>query len=183
MPKVSINLVFDDASQESICDLWRRIDSHGLQVPGLTGYRPHITLSAHEAEAPDDWVRELAQVAHRSKPFPVRIDTVGSFVDNGVLYLGPRVSADLLELHHSVHEHILSASGSLPIAEFLYPNQWVPHITITTGKSIDELPSSLEIILREYQAIEAVATDLTVRIHPSTDDYLLFRLGSSEAAS
>ncbi|MEW6232128.1 MAG: 2'-5' RNA ligase family protein [Chloroflexota bacterium] len=177
MPKVSINLVFDASSEGRIYELWRRLEAQGLMVPGLTGYRPHITLSAYEAEAPDDLIGDLADVAHRHRGFPVRLDTVGCFVDHAVLYLGARVSRDLLGLHHSVHEHVAATSAAPPVAEFLYPDQWVPHLTIATGRSIEELPAALEILLRSYLPIEARGTDITVRVHPSTEDYLVLSLG------
>ena len=103
-----------------------------------TGWGPHVTLavfdelpgaSAGDGAVPEQVERWLATFAREVHGLTLEFAAVGLFPgDEGVLFLAPLVTAQLLAHHRAFHEP-LPALG-LTSRGYYLPDRWVPHCTI-----------------------------------------------------
>lgn len=138
----------------------------GVRV-SLPRHPPHLTLAAATVGASQlDDVRALvAGAAAGPEPFAVRLDEPGTF-PGGVLWLGPRPSAQLTALQAEVDGRLRAAGHARAFGARSDPELWVPHCTLARRLA----PQALDI---------AVAT-LTDRFRPLTgrvERLLTIRLG------
>jgi 2'-5' RNA ligase len=90
---------------------------------------------------------ELADVAAALRPFPIEFPAVGGFpTSEGVVFLAPVPSLDLLAVQRRVHDRV-AARGAQPYLHCL-PEHWLPHCTIAKQ-------------LRRRQAVSAFRHGLT----------------------
>src|SRR5690349_19315069 len=114
--RIAITLAFDTQAETAIQDIWRRLAEQNIHVPGLiSGYRPHITLSVYETDDIEFYHHALTSFVQTLKPFPLRLDVLGIFPERGVLFLTPRMSQSLMNVHRTAIE----AFGANPIADHL----------------------------------------------------------------
>jgi len=132
----AVELYFDRDTEERIGRLWdvyKERDFTSL-LPAI-GSRPHISLAVFTdviLETLNDVVVEVAQSA---APLELGLAAVAGFPGNeGVLFLAPTVSRELVTLHEALH-HRLQESG-LRANPYYLPGRWVPHCTIAS-----DLPS------------------------------------------
>jgi 2'-5' RNA ligase len=91
--------------------------------------RPHVTLAGWEELDVDPFVAGLQTFAARTGPVSVHLGAVGIFPgDEGVVFIAPRVTAGLLQLHAGFHAR-LGAFGSGPNA-YCTLDTWIPHSTV-----------------------------------------------------
>lgn len=124
-------LRFDPATEEAVRGLWRRIASAGIDVAGLTGHRPHITLAGYEIDRAERYRSRLAEFALGVAPFSVEFGHLGVFPDAGVVFLAPTVNQGLLAVHRALVERFASLAPMKH--DQLLPDRWIPHCTLVIG--------------------------------------------------
>ena len=91
--------------------------------------RPHVTLAGWEELDVAPFTTALQAYAARTAPLGVHLGAVGIFPgDLGVVFIAPRVTADLLGLHAGFHAR-LGAFGS-GLNPHCTPDTWIPHSTV-----------------------------------------------------
>ena len=89
-PKIAyFTLRFDARTERSVIDLWIAMAEEGIELVGLSGHRPHITVSAYETDDVESYIPQLAWIAETAR-FPLRFEAIGVFPHNGVVF--PRIS-------------------------------------------------------------------------------------------
>jgi 2'-5' RNA ligase len=140
---IAVELYFDSASEEIIRDLWRAIAAAGFPSSLLeAGYRPHISLAICESLDVAAIRPALSSFAGNLSPFSCTLSHIGIFPTmQGVLFLGPTVTTELLDLHASFHT--LFASYARDQHEYYLPGRWVPHCTLTYDISTPEIAGAM----------------------------------------
>jgi 2'-5' RNA ligase len=174
--RISFNITFDAESDEAIREMWGRIAARDVVVPGLTGYRPHITLAVYDVAEYASFEAAAESALDTAPGFEVRLDSLGLFIDAGVVFLAARISHSMLSLHRNMIHRFREARQPEVIAEFLLPDAWVPHVTLASFSGKDELSRAIEACHAAWNPITAVAEAVTLRVHPSTEDYRLWPL-------
>lgn len=136
----SIELVFDEATDETIGRQWDALAAAGLPSQGnirSTSNRPHVTLIAADSLDPDV-DHDLARLA----------GVVGMEVNVGALLLfrGRRATAarlvvpstDLLALHAQIFTIAEPHIGGEPLTH-IEPGSWTAHITLARRLTDDQL--------------------------------------------
>ncbi len=176
MPKICFNLVLDSPTEQAIRALWANIANVGNSVPRLTEsrYRPHITLAVYDVKNIDKYEAILAPVASALAPFPVRLEALGIFPEEGVVFLAPRMSHTLFSLHDTVIELF----ASLPeddkpslVSDWYLPDIWVPHATLVGGLSSAYVLKGLKICLHHWIPLQGYVIGMGMRLFPETIDY------------
>jgi 2'-5' RNA ligase len=163
---VSIELLLDPATEESIREEWERLAHAGLSSLGRhpsPSNRPHITLLVRPT-LPDVPFTEV------TAELPVEI-TLG---DPLVFRHGPRavlarrvvVTPELLDLHRAVHDAVPSGAD----APHTTPGSWLPHVTLARRLQVESLPLALALLggersgmaigLRRWDSATATMTPL-----------------------
>ena len=120
----AVELLFDPEAEAAVLDVWRAIrDRTGSSVLFDLASRPHVTLAVHdERDAPQ---LDRAVRAFTAHPVPFELASAGTFPgDEGVAFLAPVVTDEILELHSRWHA---ASPGS---HELYRPGGWVPHCTV-----------------------------------------------------
>lgn len=156
----AVEMYFDRQAEERIGMLWEELASRGIDclLPAV-GSRPHISLAVFEQIDLDRMQEEVERFAARQRPVPLTLSSVGVFpTPEGVVFLAPVVTPELLEAHRRFHERI-EATRSRSRDHYL-PGQWVPHCTIATSLTHDRVPLTLEICGRSRAFGPLVLTEV-----------------------
>jgi len=146
---VYFTLRFDPATEQAVRDLWQRIASTGIEVAGLAGHRPHITLAGYEVDRAERYRATLADFALSVAPFSVELNHLGVFPDAGVVFLAPTVNQRLLAVHRALAERFASPGLAPMKHDHLLPDRWVPHCTLVVGTE----PAALATVVALCQSI------------------------------
>lgn len=122
---VAVELYFDPNTTARIKKLWKRTNSI---LPSL-GAEPHLTLSLNELNALNDLVPLVERFSENQVSIDISLSSIGIFPTNeGVIYLAPVVTQQLLEVHARFHNML--RAHQISVTQYYMPDQWVPHVTI-----------------------------------------------------
>ncbi len=145
MTGFAVVLYFDSATESRVKTLWESLYKEGVNPTLLTiGPRPHISLAVFESVDPAAIREELRTIAEDFSPLTVELSSVGTFAaSEGVVFVAPVVTMDLIELHERFHRHL--AELEIPSDERYKPGNWVPHCTAAIDVTDEQLPAAIEI--------------------------------------
>jgi 2'-5' RNA ligase len=120
----AVELLLDPEAEAAVLEVWREVRARtGSPVLLDLAGRPHVTLAVHDER--DGPQLDRAVRAFQAPETPFLLGSVGTFPgDEGVAFLAPVVTDDLLELHRRWHA---ASPGS---NEHYCPGRWVPHCTV-----------------------------------------------------
>lgn len=136
----AVELTFDEASGERISVLSALIHTQcgGTDLTGV-GAQPHISLAVFDTQPPVGIEPLLAHFAAGMSAFSVHFAAVGTFPGpQGVVYLAPVVTNELLTLHKRFHAQLDAVN--LAGHGYYRPGVWVPHCTVGYGLAAEQLP-------------------------------------------
>ena len=163
-------LRFDAKTERSVIDLWIALAEEGIELVGLTGHRPHVTVSAYETDEVESYFPLLDEFARTTAKFPVTFGALGVFPANGVVYLAPVVTDALCAVHRSLLAHF-DGPGQPPVRhEALLPDRWMPHCTLADGADPGTVAQIVTFCARKWQPIEGWVEGIGVRVPPDTMD-------------
>ena len=126
----AVELHFDDESRVALVALSTQIQvtCGGMDLVA-SGGAPHLSLALFAAPDLARLQPLLMCFAQQVASFPLSFAAVGTFPGSqGVLYLAPVVTLQLLTLHRDFHAQLAAAGLS---SNVLYqPDRWVPHCTV-----------------------------------------------------
>lgn len=141
----AVEMRFDPQAESRVRSLWDELARQGIRSPLPTiGSRPHVSLAVFDRLDPSRIRPELERMAAKIAPIPLTLCAVGSFpTQEGVVFLAPVVTQELLELHRRVHAHIDELG--LRVLEHYRPGRWVPHCTVAIDLPREQVPLALDI--------------------------------------
>lgn len=160
-----------DAQVQRIWDTLADANLPSLRTRTHQRHRPHVSLTVTESLAGAD----LTALRHVLADLHPELDlyVLGTFPGNeGVLFLGVVVTAELLTLHQQVHQSLRDQ----PVQHWRYflPDRWVPHCTL--AQDLDRAGLAIAIdLLHDYQPIQArvsavgITDTVTGDVTPFTD--------------
>jgi 2'-5' RNA ligase len=163
-------LRFDAETERSIIDLWIVLAEEGIEPVGLTGHRPHITVSAHETDYVESYFPMIDKFARKTAKFPITFGAIGVFPASGVVFLAPVVTDALRAVHRSLLAH-LGGPGRPPVLHAaLLPDRWVPHCTLADGADPGAVAQIVTFCARKWQPVEGWVEGIGIRVPPDTTD-------------
>ncbi len=170
-PKTAyFTLRFDAPTERSIIDLWIALAEEGVELVGLSGHRPHITVSAYETDDVESYIPLLAEFAETAARFPLRFEAIGVFPTNGVIFLAPTVTHALRATHRTLLAH-LTGPGRPPVRhEQLLPDRWIPHCTLAAGADPGTVAQVITFLTRAWQPVAGWVEGIGIRVPPDTTD-------------
>ncbi|MGI9093913.1 MAG: 2'-5' RNA ligase family protein [Mycobacteriales bacterium] len=152
----AIELFFDDAADAAIRRAWDRLETAGLPTLATRSHRrhhPHVSLAVGDGLDVD-----LCPLVADLPALPVlHFGAVGTFGGTeGVVFLMPRVTAELLAVHEALHCGL--AKHGLQLWEHYLPGRLVPHCTVGYGLSPDQVGTAVGMLSRELPLSACVAS-------------------------
>lgn len=177
MNTIFFTLRFDPETEAAVRSLWKAIAQEGINVPGLSGHRPHITVAAYDISDISFSQGILKTLSRKFDPFPIRLDYLGLFPERNVVFLAPRVSRTLYSLHHQLIQSF-SESGLPPVKyEVLQDDCWAPHCTLVAGLSRDDALKVIRICQDIWNPLSGTVEAIGGLIHPDSVDAFEVLLG------
>jgi 2'-5' RNA ligase len=144
----AVEMYLDAEAERRVKHLWHTHMDEGVgSVLVDIGSRPHISLTVLEDAHPDELHElrgQLECLARELPPIDLSLAAVGTYpTAEGVVFLVPSVSAQLVRAHQVVHQR-LSAIG-MSSSLYYQPGFWIPHCTVATDLKPDMLPLAMEI--------------------------------------
>jgi hypothetical protein len=138
-----------DAEIAAITDRLARI------VPNLESVRQigdvhHVSLGVYDELPLDRFLPQLARFAERLTSLSLRLVYVGIFPGD-VIFFGPVVTDELLELHRRFHVAFTHFSGSC--WAHYHPGVWAPHVTI--AMNVKNVSIAVEEVMRGWTPVSA----------------------------
>ena len=174
-------LRFDADTERRVIDLWMALAGEGIELVGLTGHRPHITVSAYETDEVESYIPLLDAFARETARFPVRFGAIGVFPANGVVFLAPVVTDALRELHRSLLTRLGGTGRPAVHHEALLPDRWTPHCTLADGAEPGTVAQIVTYFARVWQPIEGWVEGVGIRVPPDRTDLYSASFGNEVA--
>lgn len=159
----AVELHIDEANATPIVALSDAIYAQcgGASLTGMGGH-PHISLTVFAQLAdPAPVAVLLAEFAAEISPIPVTFSAIGVFSGTqGVVYLAPVVTAELLAYHRRFHERL--AAQAIPSNAYYLPGNWIPHCTVGFELPADKIGQA--VTLCQQANIFRAVTLTTIRL-------------------
>jgi 2'-5' RNA ligase len=137
--------------------------------------RPHITLASWEELDVAPFVDGLGTFATSTGPLTLELEVVGTFPnDKAVVFIAPRVTAELLHLHARFHAR-LGGFGTEPNPYYL-PGNWIPHCTIAIYLADDEVAAVVEACRKSSVFGSARLEEIALLEYPPVRQICTYRL-------
>lgn len=135
---------------------------------------PHITFGGY-AKLPlntlSNWVQTFADT---KAPLNVNFNHIGWFSE-GVWFIAPRVSIDLLEFHRAFHTNYDSCLRVTGYNYTLCSENWVPHVSVFTPEE-KATQNDIDILLKTFQPFSGEITALSIYEEQSDQPLAYFEL-------
>jgi len=167
MATLSIELSFDEVSNQQLTDLWNVLGStYAKRGDSQLGLRPHVSLAVFREDTPRGLEDILQHLAEDRLAFPLRFAGAGAFpTGEGVVFLEAQLSSSLRDAHGTLME--LLGSDAPLVHPYYRPAAWKPHCTVATGVPEDSLGDvTAECFSRGYPAEVIVRRVSAVHYHP-----------------
>ena len=131
----AVECYFDPATEDAIRNIWRaladaKINSRMIDV----GARPHISLTVADGSVSTELINQLQAFTVNRTKLQFQFGSLGIFPnDLGVLFLAPRASVELANLHLKWCAAITHLR--LAVWKYYSATDWTPHCTLAVGLS------------------------------------------------
>ena len=158
----AIELYFDAQTEKKILVFRESIYQLGVTpVLGKLDDRPHISLAVFGQQDPQKLIDIAASFSPLKTPLPVRLEAVGAFpTDSNVVFLLPVPSFELLKIHQDFHE--ILEKEKVHSSHYYLPDHWVPHCTIESALSDDQLNLAIQLCKKLFTPITGCLTAVGV---------------------
>lgn len=141
----AVELYFDPKGERRIRGVWEKLARRGISSLKLTiRARPHLSLAVFKGSFdPKGFKSALQKFARAASPISINFAAIGTFPTiDGVVFVQPVVTSDLLEFHRRFHA-MLTDTGAVS-SEYYRPGRWVPHCTVAQGLARAEVTRAIE---------------------------------------
>jgi hypothetical protein len=163
-------LRFDAETERAVINLWLALAEEGIELVGLSGHRPHITVTAYETEEVESYFPLLEKFGRHTARFPVRFGSLGIFPANGVVFLAPVMTDELRAVHRSLPAKLGSSDRTSVLHHELLPDRWTPHCTLVAGADPGTVAQIITYCTRRWQPIEGWVEGFGILTPPDTTD-------------
>jgi 2'-5' RNA ligase len=162
LPMYWVIALFDDKTEELIKGIWKELTIKKISFyeEEIHDARPHITIGSYTHLNKEAYIEALDSYYEHKKSIHITLNTIGSFLNFGTLFLSPTVTGELLNLHSSHHDYFQSFNE---YANPLYlPDNWIPHCTLANKLPPEKLAEGFEYCLKRGDLIDARITHIAL---------------------
>jgi 2'-5' RNA ligase len=164
----AIELFFDPRLDLEIQRLGQFLEKRNISTTFSTlGATPHVSLAVFNGYDPAKLHSVLKNLSGTFPVLPIKISSLGTFPGKeGVLFLSPKVTRSLLEIHEAIHRVVAGViQGNW---DYYCPDLWVPHCTLSIHLSTKNLWKGFELVRNKFKAMNGRCTHLAlVEIDPA----------------
>lgn len=172
---IAVEMFFDHESDWAVRDLWQSLAGVNSSMDEMN-YTPHISLAVYDDIDLAALEGILASLS-RCLPLSLKLSATGLFPgQEGVLFLAPAPTEQLLDLHREYH----SLAGNW--AKSLWPHYrsglWYPHCTLAVGLKDGEVSLALNLVRQDFAGLEIKVQSLAAVLYPAAKVLFKFPVSS-----
>jgi 2'-5' RNA ligase len=176
----AIELYFNRATESAVRSIWDDLAVAGIsdRMPA-SGARPHVSLAVYQERDVSSDSAVLSRFVQPTRPFDFTLASVGICpTTQGVVFLAPVLTRDLLDLHDRFHKQFArSAESCWP---YYLPGNWVPHCTVAIDLAPELLPSAVEVCQRVVRPIRGTFEQVGLVAFPPVTEVVTFELSQRD---
>lgn len=156
----AVVVYFDKKNDLYISQVMKNICHSGVNTYMLDlSIRPHITLAMFKDTDPQGFTKWLNAYADKMDCFNIRFSSIGAFLTNPfILFLAPVMEQGLIILHERFNAHIKEVASKF--VKYYLPGNWVPHCTLATRLSQNELNQALDVVVDDFKPFDVTVTQI-----------------------
>lgn len=145
--------LFDAETEQIIKDIWTELreESISFYADEVVNRKPHITLASYQSLDKLRFIEQLDDFYENKLEIDISFNSIGSFLNTGILYFSPNVTKNLIEFHENFHIQFKHFNDN-PKSIYL-PEKWIPHCTLANRLSPDKLVEAYNYCLYRNDAI------------------------------
>lgn len=131
--------IFDEKTDKIIKDIWTdlREKSISFYADEVINRKPHITIASYNSLDKLNFIQQLDKFCENRSEVDITFNSIGSFLNNGILFLSPNVTKNLIDFHEHYHDQLKQFNDN-PNSMYL-PGMWSPHCTLANRLLPDKL--------------------------------------------
>jgi 2'-5' RNA ligase len=149
---------FNPTAEAEVQSLWALLSEKQISsVIATMGIRPHLSLACIENLDAQQVCAMLKTFAQSVSPLTIKFGAVGTFpTEQGVVYLAPVVTLELLQLHEEFRVRLADLGFSSH--EYYRPGNWIPHCTVAINLPPESVPAAVSVCRRSdvFHAVQLV---------------------------
>ena len=144
----AVILYLDPTTEAEVQALWALLAEKEIGAAIATmGIRPHISLTGVDNLDAQQVCAMLRTFAQGASPLTIKFGAVGTFpTEQGVVYLAPVVTPELLRLHEELGVRLADLGFSSH--EYYRPGNWIPHCTVAINVLPAGVPAAVDVCRR-----------------------------------
>jgi 2'-5' RNA ligase len=172
----AVQLYFDPETEAAILSVREKLVRRGIHpIPDEMFSRPHLTLGTWHGRTPVELTALVEALAGSLPVIDVLFGSAGVFPGReGMIFLAPLVTAQLLEFHARLHREI-GAPGLDPDRSCL-PDNWAPHVTLAISLADWEMHAAIDIAREAPMPLSGRISALGVIEFPPVRETVTFPL-------
>jgi len=131
--------LFDAKTEQIIKDIWTELREKSISfyADEVVDRKPHITLASYHNLDKKCFFEQFDKFYENKSEINITLNSIGSFLNTGILYFSPIVSKELIDFHEDYHIYFKQFDDN---SNSIYlPEKWVPHCTLANRLSPNKL--------------------------------------------
>lgn len=179
---IAVELFFDSQSETAIRQMWIKLSTANISnfMKDMNS-TPHISLAVYDCIDVTRLKIRLSEFAINHIPLSLKFSAIGMFPgDEGVLFLAPAVTEDLLAMHRNYHQ-VTADWSDLVWPHYRPDGSWFPHCTIAMKLNNENFFRAITLIGEEFNGIKVNVNSVAAVEYPPANILLKSPLGIKES--
>lgn len=149
----------DDQTDRLYKHIWSTLSKRKVTDYGL-GRRPHLTLADYEEVSKERLIQLMEKCYEKHVSIELKLSLLGMFRQTGTLFFAP-ILTDELDAFHRQHHEFFQELKSQKVS-YYQPGHWVPHCTIASRLSKDEMREAFDYCQNLEMNLEASIEEIAL---------------------
>ncbi|MFA8435291.1 MAG: 2'-5' RNA ligase family protein [Marinifilaceae bacterium] len=152
----AIECSFNQEADQYIRKLWDELNNREISNFMInSNSTPHIAFAVFD-ELNMEIVEDILNDFTSSQPkIELEVSSIGTFpTTEGVVFLAPKVTSELLDAHKKLHEALQASSLYKKHWDYYQPEHWIPHCTMAINVSEAETFKALKYLKSEFNPLK-----------------------------
>lgn len=152
----------DTETEKSLKKLWEDLSKNDISHYGAEnkGKRPHITIADYNNLDKVSFIAELDKFYKNKTKVDINLNTLGTFICSGTLFLSPTLSKELINFHAEHHNYFQAFKDD--DNSFYLPGRWNPHCTIASRLDKENMLKAFQYCLDNLRKIHGKINEIAL---------------------
>ena len=143
-------------------EFWEDLSEQNISHYGVEtkGKRPHITIADYDALNISRFIKSADEFYEDKEKLDLTLNTIGTFISTGTLFIAPTLSTELLDFHSSHHDYFRTFNENE--TSFYLPSKWSPHCTIASRLDENKMVEAFSYCKKNIDKIHGTLSEIAL---------------------